>query len=427
MPYKAIVCRIHTFDHPNADRLKLGNAHGYQVVVGFDTNDGDLGVYFPSDGQLSEEFAIANDLVNYTDDQGNKKGGYFCKRRRVRAQNFRKEKSEGFWCALAYFGFTGYDIDKLKEGDQFDELNGVPICNKYYTPATRNKMKGTKGKKKRSNNMFTKHCDTKQLKHDIDNINPGSLIYFSEKLHGTSGRSAFVLDNKELRLPWYKRLLNYSINKPGTLKWREWSFLIGTRNVILRDENQKTFYNNEAFRYNVARPLEKHLYKGELVFYEIVGYTTDGATIMPRVNTSILKDKKIEKMYGKEMVYKYGCIEGQCDIYVYRICMINEDGILIDLPRDRVKHRCDMLCVKYVPEFGDMVVYNGDKDSLLETVSKYVDGPSTIDGSHMKEGVALRVEDGRGVHFYKSKGHNFGVLEGYIKEQDDYVDLEEVS
>ena len=36
----ALVCTAHVRPHPNADRLKLADVAGYQVVVGDDTSDG---------------------------------------------------------------------------------------------------------------------------------------------------------------------------------------------------------------------------------------------------------------------------------------------------------------------------------------------------------------------------------------------------
>ena len=84
---KAVVCRIRTKPHPNADRVQLGDALGFQVVVGLDVEDGTLGIYFPENVCLSKEFAEANpDLMTY-----------FPKNRRVRAQKFRGEISDGFW------------------------------------------------------------------------------------------------------------------------------------------------------------------------------------------------------------------------------------------------------------------------------------------------------------------------------------------
>ena len=37
--YQAIVSRIRTYPHPDADRIQLGECRGYQVVVGLDTEE----------------------------------------------------------------------------------------------------------------------------------------------------------------------------------------------------------------------------------------------------------------------------------------------------------------------------------------------------------------------------------------------------
>ena len=134
MSYSAIVARVNVRPHPNADRLQIGNVNGIQVIVGIDTQDGELGVYFPSDGQLSEEFAAANDLIRRKNEDGTYSGGMFDVNRRVRAMNLRGIKSDGFWCPLDYFNFSAVSASMLKEGDSFTEINGIPICNKYVTP-----------------------------------------------------------------------------------------------------------------------------------------------------------------------------------------------------------------------------------------------------------------------------------------------------
>ena len=42
--------------HSNADRLQIATIFGASVIVGLDVKIGDLGVYFPIDLQLSEEY-----------------------------------------------------------------------------------------------------------------------------------------------------------------------------------------------------------------------------------------------------------------------------------------------------------------------------------------------------------------------------------
>src|SRR3989338_6301269 len=104
MTYKAIVCKLtNVRKHPGADRLNLASILGNQIVVGLDSKDGDVGVYFGVDGQLASDFATVNDLVRRKNPDGTPAGGMFDENRRVRAQKFRTEKSEGFFAPLSYF------------------------------------------------------------------------------------------------------------------------------------------------------------------------------------------------------------------------------------------------------------------------------------------------------------------------------------
>lgn len=417
MSYSAVVARISTRPHPNADRLLLGTCLGYQVVVGLDTQDGELGVFFASDGQLSEEMCAANDLIGYIDPEtGEKKGGFFPKNRRVRAQRFRGEKSDGYWTQLSSLSWTGVDVSRLAEGDQFTELNGVPICNKYYTPATLKAMRSG-GLQRRENHLFAKHADTAQLKHEISYIPANTVYYITEKLHGTSGRFGYVLEEKPVR-SWWRKLLR----KPKVVS--EYSHLVGTRNTILKDHTQAGFYGNEEFRWNAVQKLENNLHKGEILYFELVGYTTTGAPIMGAQDTSEMKELK--KRYGPQMIYKYGQVEGTCELYVYRITRVNEDGNVLELSWPQVKARCSELGIKHVPEIDGPDVYYGEPKVLLAAAEDYMEGSSTLDESHIREGVVIRT-DGADVKFYKAKSFDFGLLEGYLKQSDDYVDAEEIS
>lgn len=193
--YQAIVSKIKTAEHPNADRLQIGYCHGFQVVVGLNIEDGQLGVFFPTDGTLDDSFCRANDLYPRYDEEGNRAGGFIDpKNRRVRAQNFRGVKSEGFWVPLSYFDYLNVE---LKEGQTFTDLAGKSICAKYINKATQRALDRAKGGKTtrttyRETPMFPMHLDTKQLKYFIDRIPLGSTVYISSKCHGTSGRTAYA-------------------------------------------------------------------------------------------------------------------------------------------------------------------------------------------------------------------------------------------
>ena len=62
--------------HPNADRLQLGECFFNTVCVGLEYEEGEVGVYFPCDLQLSEEFCEVNNLVQKYDETGKNIGGY---------------------------------------------------------------------------------------------------------------------------------------------------------------------------------------------------------------------------------------------------------------------------------------------------------------------------------------------------------------
>ena len=72
MAYCGYITRLKNVrKHPNADRLQLADCFGNTVIVGLDCAEGDIGIYFPVDLQLSEEYCNANNLVRKKDENGN--------------------------------------------------------------------------------------------------------------------------------------------------------------------------------------------------------------------------------------------------------------------------------------------------------------------------------------------------------------------
>ena len=57
--------------HPNAHSLQIATIFGASVIVDLNTKIGDLGVYFPIDLQLSEEYCEKNNIplirIKYTE------------------------------------------------------------------------------------------------------------------------------------------------------------------------------------------------------------------------------------------------------------------------------------------------------------------------------------------------------------------------
>lgn len=428
MSYAAYVVELKNVrKHPNADRLQLASCMGDQVVVGLAQKDGDVGIYFPTDGQLSDEFCTANNL--YSKSAAQKLGrpdpktyGFFDINRRVRAQTFRGEKSEGFWLPLPQ-ALSYADGPAPTVGDKLTEWGGLPLCNKYVTSSTKlNREGGLKGSrlaKKGELVGFPKHYDTRQFRYEVDQIPVGSLIYITEKLHGTSHRVGNV--GTKTDPSWWKRLLLG--HQPSTI----YSVEHGTRNVVIGQGSGEGYYGSDQFRFNATSYFTPHLHKGEVVYGELVGYYGPSQLIMPSVEVPSELDK-IKSHYGDKIAYTYGCVSPMARFYVYRIVQFNEDGHGVDLPWPQVKRRAQQLGIETVPEIDGPWVMAEDWHDLADTVELLVDGPSLLDNTHLREGVCVRVETPSG-HIYtlKHKSFAFKVLEGIIKLDDSVVDMEEAA
>lgn len=418
--YQGIVTTITTAPIEGADRIKKGFCHGATVVVSIDTKDGDLGIFFPTDGQLSDRMLDENKLRK-------EQGGYFEDNGRIKALKLLKGtvKSEGIWLPISSIDWVGPRVS-LTDGDLIDTINGHEICTKYFTPATRATMaKNTPGKSKRGETKwFKKVGETPQLRYVLPTIPDGSLIYFTEKLHGTSGRFGFILDS--VPNSWWRRLF-------GLQEKQVWRKLVGSKNVILTHKPDGGYYKDESFRYSV---LNLPIHRGETLYYEIVGSLPNGQIIMPTVT---VKDPELKKKYGPQMQYQYGTYPGQHKEFVYRITRTNEDGVVTELSWPQVKGRCKELGVEHVPEIfyggyaeGILNVIGGEHDAQYDKLEaladRHLEGPSLLDPSHIREGICLRIEqpDGK-IWFAKHKSFSFKVLEGIIKDDANYIDLEEIS
>lgn len=412
--YNAIVAKIHVQDIEGSKTLARGFLLGYSVAVDKSTEDGQLGLFFPCDGQLSEEFATANDLINRgTDENGNRLGGYFSADRRVKSQKFMKGEviSQGFFCPLNYLAFTKTDISKLKEGDEFNEINGIPICQKYITKATREAMDNARrmGTFIETVYNFPKHVDTKHYAKVGKKIPFNAVVYVTEKIHGTSGRLGNVPVTK--KLSWFKKFLNRFGNFYDDTEYKH---VLGTRNVITHiGEN----WRNEV-GYRTSPFADIHLKRDEVIYYELFGYQGPNKPIMADHDVTKLNDKEMVKTYGKIMRYDYGLENGEVGVAVYRIV---QNGI--ELSWDQVKARCRELGLDTPIDIDRFI---GERETVEYTADCRTDGRSLY-GNHIREGIVFRVESIDGITFVKNKSVDFGIMEGYLKNSDSYVDTEEAA
>lgn len=432
--YKALVYALGPVrPHPNADRVRLTSVQGLQVVVGLDAKEGDLGVYFPSDGQLSHEFCSANNLYRdramNADPQANP--GMFDANRRVRAQRFRGELSDGFWLPASSLVAVGADASALAHGQEIDEAGGKELCRKYVNEATlRAASGGATGKKQRSartSPMFKEHFDTPHIGRELSRIERDDVLYVTEKLHGTSFRVGHVLVERR-GLSWVERLARWAGARVAT---EEWSHLNGSRRVVL-EESTGEGYHDPTIRQMAFDLFRGKLRKGETVFGEIVGYEPSGKPIMGGVAVRKREHPELHALYGDEMSYSYGCEPGHSRVFVYRITLTTPCGHTVDLPWEAVKERCAELSVFHVPELGVLRPRNTSEISreafealLMQELQSLAVGPSVLDSRHLREGVCVRVDSWPG-YTGKLKSHDFKVLEGLVKDSG-VVDMEEAA
>lgn len=261
MAYEAMIVRLmNVRPHPKADRLQLATLEGYQVIIGLNHKEGELGVFYPTDGKLSHAHLMANNLYKINPETGEEGNGFFESNRRVKSIGLRGERSDGYWESVQALTWTGYDLGKLKEGDEFSTLNGKKICSKYYTKATKEAIEGRKKIRKRNyyeSGMFIKHFDTKELRKNIRRIPENAIIYISEKQHGCVDKST-IIDTLEYgpitiekivieRLKVHVKSLNIQTNEIEYIKLDDWYFYANDNDwykITLEDDTELIITGN---------------------------------------------------------------------------------------------------------------------------------------------------------------------------------------
>lgn len=425
MSYCGYITKINNVrKHPNADRLKIGECFGNNVIVDLTVENETIGLYLPCDGKLGIEYAQKNNLLRKKDENGNNIGGYIDEEKRnIKALKLRGEKSDGLFMPLSSLSYFT-DITKLKVGDNITILNGVLICEKYV-PVRRNNSVNIKINKPKIPSrsiypIFFEHAETEQLAYNLKAFKPGDICTITLKIHGTSGRTSNTIEKTEkgnFLINGIKRILHIPISYKT-----EWRYVHGSRRVVLNEEDGG-YYGSNIFRFNQGRLFEDKLHKGESIFYEIAGYVNESTPIMPDCDNEKLGDKEVVKQYGKTTRFDYGCPPGESNIYVYRITLSNEDGYTVEYPYESIARRCEQLGVDVVPKF-ETFIYTTPED-LMERVNKYNDGADPIGKTHVREGIVVRIENREKFTAFKSKNFLFKCLSGIAAENFSSDNVEE--
>ena len=444
MAYVAYITKIKNIrNHPNADRLNLGDCFGNTIVISKDYNEQDLYIYFPVDGQLSTEYAELNNLLRKKDDAGNNIGGFLDPdKRNIRAIKLRGEKSDGLAMPLSSLETFG-DISTLNLGDTITVFNGHEICCKYiprsnnHHRSSRSSAAGKKPKVKIAP-LFKEHIDTEQLAYNLSAFKPGDEIEITLKMHGTSGRTGYLP-----RLVGFKRTIWDRLTRKTGTPIYDWGYVSGTRRTVL-EHYEGGYYGSNEFREKHSKFFNGKLLKGETVYYEIVGYTDDSKPIMSDCSNKKLNDKEFVKQYGDTTSFSYDCapdgdetemytnhednLWATSSMYVYRMTMTNVDGDVVEYTPDFMRYRCEQMGVRTVPVLwrgripdeevftGTSCEYTDSGEWIKNKAEEFYDGPDPIGKTHIREGVVVRILNRPNFAAYKHKNHSFKMISGIIAE-----------
>lgn len=388
--YAAVVVSIKSITPlENCDNVVGTPLLGFQAIISKDTKEGTLGIVFPAETQLSLEYAAANNLHRHSElNSDNSKVGYLEDNRRVKAMKFRNHRSDALFMPLTSLAYTGVNIDELKEGDVFDELNGNAICNKFLR-----KPKGVQRVEKNKvvkfvridNKFLPEHYDSDNYFRNQHVINENKMIIVTQKLHGTSIRIGNTIVKRELTV------IDKLLQKLGIkIQNTHFDHVAGSRKAIkdINNPNQQHFYGTDIWTLE-GKKLEGIVPENFILYGELVGWTPDKQPI--------------------QKGYTYGVPEGETELYIYRIAFVNNQGRIVDLSWDQTVELTKDLGLKTVPE-----LWRGlKKDFVVEdfidkrfTDAGYAQAVDLGAAKIVDEGVCVRV-DGLAPYITKAKSPIF--------------------
>lgn len=381
---------VHSLE--GSDNILGTTIFGFQAIVGKDTHAGQVGLVFPAETQLSQEYGYENNLHehgNLNKDEGAK--GYLGDNRRVRVIRLRKHTSSCLFMPLESLSYIkGFDPKELKVGDTFDKIGDHDICNKYVIKQTYKEARLEKNKTKfiRVDKKFLpEHYDSDNYFRNTEVIPDYRTVVVTQKLHGTSIRVGNTIVSRRLRLRERIGAL-FGIAIATT----EYDYVFGSRKVIkdVNNPNQNHFYTTDIWT-EEGKKLEGLIPEGYLLYGELVGYTASGEPIQKN--------------------YTYQTPVNTAQLFIYRVATVSPLGFICDLSWDQTTEFCRDRGLKTVPEIwrGTMVeakqLIPGWMDIKFKE-SGYTDALALDPESPCDEGVCIRV-DGIAPYILKAKSPLF--------------------
>ena len=218
--YLAKVVNIKVFRkhlNPEVTKLKCYTIDGFNIITSIDAEPG-LYIDFPTACCINPDFLSYNNLFRKSEKNNDPhKTGLFEDNGKVKAVKLRGELSEGFIVPAVEFtnwliSITNRDIE-LIDGTEFDtvEHEGKTfwVNKKFIVKGSQGTPGGSKKTRKVKKELdkvipsqFRYHYETVIIKKCPNVIQPEDLI--SEKIHGTSHISAYVMCHED----WTKKFLD---------------------------------------------------------------------------------------------------------------------------------------------------------------------------------------------------------------------------
>lgn len=325
------------FDIENADNICRVVVNGNNVVVPKTTEVGSKMLYFVSGTKLSADYCKNNNLYDKAEENKDveKRAFISFKQKRVKAIKLRGIISDGMLMTLDSLSGLNLPLatQVLKVGEEFTEIEGITICEKYVVAIreSSNKVKGQKSVKisRLVDGQFYLHNDTSNLRKNMDKINPSDIIGIHYKKHGTS----IVIGNVQVKrqLSWLEKVAKKLKVKVDEVRY---DIVYSSRKVIKNSDlnpTQNEGYYGEDIWGVVAKEVGHLIPKNWTLYGEVIGYTESGSGIQ-----------------GK---YDYGCKVGEHKFYVYKISVVNTDGNVIYLTDKQIEEYCEKVGLLYKDTF----------------------------------------------------------------------------
>jgi hypothetical protein len=378
--YLAKIINITEFsNHPNPEvtKLKVATVDGYRVIVSVDSPTG-LYVYFPTLSTINPDFLKFTNLYRHSNlNADTSKKGFFEDNGKVTAIKLKGLVSEGFLIEYKillewlqnYTTISDYESSK-DENKEFDTIEfkggSIWICKKARNQVQVSKFKEVKdsgGFDLLLDGQFRLHYQTVLIKKCPYVVNYDDIVSITEKIHGTSGVSAYLLCKS--KLSWRDKLINWLSNTIGDwcINWRSYEYLYSSKNVI-KNRYQGVEETCDIWKYAHEYVKDK-LWKGMSLYYEIVGYLPNGNFIQKNYDYGCCPPKTDENgkvSFEPEINFK---------VRVYRITLTNEDGKVHEFSAKEVQQWCKNNGLIPVTEY-----YYGEAGKLTWGMNGYDDNLS---------------------------------------------------